>query len=145
MWIIITCPFGCLRGWPVFCKIRSRIDNPAATLNHIMKIEATQLEKAVLLKVSGRMDAENANEFEGACDQWITKGAKHLIADLTDLQYVSSMGLRSFLGAAQKLQSASGSLILCGLRGLPRQVFEMTRLIGLFPVYETAEQAQATL
>jgi anti-anti-sigma factor len=110
-----------------------------------MKIVATQLEKAVLLKVSGRMDAENATEFEQACDQWIAQGAKNLIADLNDLQYVSSMGLRSFLSAAQKLKSASGSLILCGLRGLPRQVFEMTRLMSLFPVFETAEQAQATL
>jgi anti-anti-sigma factor len=110
-----------------------------------MNIEATQLEKAVLLKVSGRMDAENANEFDRACDAWIAQGAKHVIADLNDLQYVSSMGLRSFLAAAQKLQSDSGSLILCGLRGLPRQVFEMTRLMSIFAVYDTAEQALATL
>jgi anti-anti-sigma factor len=110
-----------------------------------MHIEATQLEKAVVLKVSGRLDAENANEFDKACDVWISQGAKHLIADLADLQYVSSMGLRSFLAAAQKLKSASGSLILCGLKGLPRQVFEMTRLDSLFPIYETAEQALAAL
>jgi len=110
-----------------------------------MNIEPTELEKAVLLKVSGRMDAENAHEFEDACQRWITQGARHLIADLHDLQYVSSMGLRSFLSVAQKLQSSSGSLILCGLHGLPRQVFEMTRLIGLFPVFETTDQAIATL
>ncbi|HUA18818.1 MAG TPA: STAS domain-containing protein [Bryobacteraceae bacterium] len=110
-----------------------------------MKIEPTQLEKAVLLKVSGRMDAENAHEFEDACDQWINQGARHLIAELDGLQYVSSMGLRSFLAVAQKLQSNSGSLILCGLQGLPRQVFEMTRLIGVFPVYESAQQAIAKL
>jgi len=61
------------------------------------------------------------------------------------LQYVSSMGLRSFLSVAQKLRSVSGSLILCGLQGTPRQVFEMTRLLELFPVYETAPQALATL
>jgi anti-sigma B factor antagonist len=110
-----------------------------------MKIEPTELEKAVLLKVSGRMDAENSHEFEQACQRWIAQGTKHLIADLADLQYVSSMGLRCFLSVAQKLQAVSGSLILCGLHGLPRQVFEMTRLIGLFPVFETAEQALATL
>src|SRR5579862_5621782 len=110
-----------------------------------MTIEPTELDKAVLLKVSGRMDAENAHEFEQACEQWISHGKKHLIADLNGLQYVSSMGLRSFLAIAQKLQSASGSLILCGLSGLPRQVFELTRLIGLFPVFETTEQALATL
>jgi len=110
-----------------------------------MNIEPTELEKAVLLKVSGRMDAENSHEFEQACQRWITQGRKHLIADLDQLQYVSSMGLRSFLAVAQKLQGASGSLILCGLHGLPRQVFEMTRLIGLFPVFDTPEQALATL
>ncbi len=110
-----------------------------------MNIEATELDKAVLLKVSGRMDAEHAPEFERACQTWISQGRKHLIADLADLQYVSSMGLRSFLSVAQKLQAASGALILCGLHGLPRQVFEMTRLIGVFQVFETTEQALATL
>ena len=110
-----------------------------------MKIEATQFEKAIVLKVSGRMDAENADEFDKACDLWISQGAKHLIADLADLQYVSSMGLRSFLAAAQRLKSVSGSLMLCGLKGLPRQVFEMTKLDSLFPIYESAPQALAAL
>jgi anti-sigma B factor antagonist len=110
-----------------------------------MNIEPTELEKAVLLKVTGRMDAENADEFQQACEQWIKQGARHLIADLDGLQYVSSMGLRSFLTVAQKMQSLSGSLILCGLHGLPRQVFEMTRLLSLFPVYDKVEQAIATL
>lgn len=127
--------------------MRSHIDrcHHVLWLTNIMHIEATQLEKAVVLKVSGRMDAENANEFDKACEVWISQGVKHLIADLADLQYVSSMGLRSFLAAAQRLKSVSGSLILCGLRGLPRQVFEMTRLDSLFPMYETAQQALAAL
>jgi anti-anti-sigma factor len=106
-----------------------------------MNIEPTQFEKAVVLKVTGRMDAENAHEFEQACDPWISQGVLHLIAELDGLEYVSSMGLRSFLAVARRLQSKSGSLMLCGLHGLPRQVFEMTRLIGVFPVYESAQQA----
>ena len=110
-----------------------------------MKIEPTELEKAVVLKVAGRMDAENADEFQQACERWIAQGSRHLIADLDGLQYVSSMGLRSFLAVAQKMQSFSGSLILCGLHGLPRQVFEMTRLLSLFPVYDNVQQAVATL
>jgi anti-anti-sigma factor len=110
-----------------------------------MHIVATQVEKAVLLKVSGRMDAENADEFDKACGVWISKGAKHLIADLVDLQYVSSMGLRAFLATAQKLKSVSGSLILCGLHGLPLQVFEMTKLTSLFPLFDTTQEALDSL
>jgi anti-anti-sigma factor len=106
-----------------------------------MEIVPTELEKAVVLKVTGRMDAENAHEFEQASERWISQGSRYLIADLDELEYVSSMGLRSFLSVAQKLKSRSGSLSLCRLHGLPRQVFEITRLIDVFPVYETAQQA----
>ena len=111
----------------------------------IMNIESTELEKAVLLKVSGRMDTENAHEFDQTCDQWIGKGVRHVIADLDGLQYVGSMGLRSLLVVAQRLQSLSGSLILCGLHGPPREVFELTKLTRLFPIYESAQQAIAAL
>lgn len=110
-----------------------------------MNIEATELEKAVLVKVTGRMDAENAPQFEQACEKWIRGGSRHLIAELDGLEYVSSMGLRSFLSVAQKLQSLSGSLSLVGLKGLPLHVFEMTRLIGLFPVFATSSEAIARL
>jgi anti-sigma B factor antagonist len=110
-----------------------------------MHIEPTELEKAVVLKVVGRMDAESADEFQKACERWIAQGSRHLIADLDGLQYVSSMGLRSFLAVAQKLQALSGALMLCGLHGLPRQVFEMTRLLSLFRVYDDVGQALANL
>jgi anti-anti-sigma factor len=69
-----------------------------------MNFETIQLEKAIVLEVIGRMDAENANEFDEACQVWISQGSKHLIADLGELRYVSSMGLRSFLAVAQKLK-----------------------------------------
>jgi anti-anti-sigma factor len=110
-----------------------------------MEIEAIQLDKAVLLRVNGRMDAESAHEFEEACQHWMSQGARHLIAELDGLQYISSMGLRSFLAVAQKMKAVSGSLVLCGLTGLPRQVFEMTRLIGVLPVYDSASEAIAGL
>ncbi len=109
-----------------------------------MNIQAREQANAVVLTITGRMDAEKAPQFERACDLWIRSGYKHLIAELTGLEYVSSMGLRSFLAVAQRLQSASGSLILCGLKGLPRQVFEMTRLIDLFTVFDSADQALAS-
>jgi len=57
-----------------------------------MNIEPKQLDKAVLIKVSGRMDAENAKEFDQACEAWIAQDAKHLIVDLHELRYVSTLG-----------------------------------------------------
>ena len=47
-----------------------------------MQIEPTELDKAVLLKVSGRMDAESAPLFEQACEQWIARGRRHRLPSL---------------------------------------------------------------
>jgi anti-anti-sigma factor len=109
-----------------------------------MKIESSKVEKAVVVKVIGRMDADNAHLFQAACDEWIGKGENHILVELSDLQYVSSMGLSSFMSVAKALQG-KGSIILCGLKGLPRQVFELTRLIDVFPVFDSTEAAIASL
>jgi hypothetical protein len=43
---------------------------------------------------------------------------RHVIADLNELRYVSSMGLRVFVRAAQALQARSGSLRTPGGLGI---------------------------
>jgi anti-anti-sigma factor len=110
-----------------------------------MEIQSTKLDTAVVVKVSGRMDAENANRFQRACEEWIARGETHILVELSELQYVSSMGLSCFLAVAKALQAKAGSVALCQLQGLPRQVFEMTRLIGLFRVYDTTDAALTSL
>lgn len=110
-----------------------------------MEIHSNQLPNAVVIAVKGRMDAENSHEFQKACEEWVARGATHLLLDLSGLQYVSSMGLSCFLAVAKMLQAKSGSVILCRLQGLPKQVFELTHLIGLFPVYDSMDAALASL
>lgn len=106
-----------------------------------MTIDCTQVGGKAVLHVVGRMDAENAAQFEGRCDSCISEGMTSLIVDLGDLSYVSSMGLRSFVGIAQKLKNKGGELRICRLTGLVRQVFEITRLNQVFPMYESVESA----
>jgi anti-anti-sigma factor len=106
-----------------------------------LNIERTQFSDQVVLIVSGRMDAENATQFQEKCGDCISEGHTSLVADLGELAYVSSMGLRSFLSVAKTLQSKGGALRLCCLKGLVKQVFEITGLLQVFPVYESVESA----
>jgi anti-anti-sigma factor len=57
----------------------------------------------------------------------------------------SSMGLRSFLTVAKTLQSKGGTLMLCGMTGMVKEVFDMTHLTPLFPLFESPEAALRTL
>jgi anti-anti-sigma factor len=104
-------------------------------------IERTQVLDKVVLLVSGRMDAENAPQFEQKCNASIAEGLTILVVDLGELAYISSMGLRSFVSVAKTLQGKGGALRICRMNGLVKQVFEITGLIRIFPVYESIESA----
>ncbi len=106
-----------------------------------LKIERTQASDQIVLMVSGRMDAENAPQFEEKCQECVAEGHTILIADLSGLTYISSMGLRSFLSVAKTLQAKGGALRLCCMKGLVKQVFEITNLMPIFNVYESVESA----
>jgi anti-anti-sigma factor len=108
---------------------------------HNLNVERNLVSNRVVLAVSGRMDAENAHQFEEKCQECISEGHSILVADLSGLTYISSMGLRSFISVAKTLQEKGGTLRLCGLRGLVRQVFEITNLMPIFNVSETVESA----
>jgi anti-sigma B factor antagonist len=107
----------------------------------IVNIKRTQVGDKVVLHVAGRMDAENADQFEQQCESSIAEGFTNLVADLGDLTYISSLGLRSVVAVAQKLRGKGGDLRLCRLTGLVRQVFEITRLNQIFPTYDSVDAA----
>ena len=106
-----------------------------------MTIEQKQVAGQVVLLVSGRMDAESAPDFEKTCRTSIAEGHTGLVVDLGELTYVSSMGLRSFIAIAKTLQEKQGALRICRLKGLVKQVFEITGLLDMFRTYDSVEAA----
>jgi anti-anti-sigma factor len=116
---------------------------PAPNSKPRLTIERTQVSDRIVLAVSGRMDSENAHEFDEKCDACAAEGHTTLVADLSGLTYVSSMGLRSFLAVAKALHGKGGTLRLCCLKGLVKQVFEITALSQALSVSESVESAIA--
>ena len=110
-----------------------------------MTIETISLDKAVVLKVAGRIDARTTEQFDAACERLIQDGATHVVMDLAELQYISSAGLSSILRFAKQLKGKGGVVVISGLQGLVKQVFELTNLIAVFRVYETADAAYRSI
>ena len=114
------------------------------TIRHprdIVTIEQTQVGDKVVLHVAGRMDAENAHQFELQCESCIADGFTSIVIDLSDLAYISSLGLRSVVAVSKKARDKGGELRICRMTGLVRQVFEITRLTQVFPVHDSVESA----
>jgi len=110
-----------------------------------MIIETSPPGKPVVMKLIGRMDADINKKFEEACAKCIQEGSYFVVVDVSELKYVNSAGLGSFLRNAKRLQEKGGALLLCGLNGLVKEVFEMTRLISVFPVFDSVAAASQSI
>jgi anti-anti-sigma factor len=106
-----------------------------------MNIESKRQGTVAVVTLGGRMDAESAPAFETACEEFLKDGVTHLVVGVGDLQYVSSMGLRSFLVLAKQTKGKGGAVLLCGMKGFVKEVFDMTHVTQLFPLYDTTDAA----
>ena len=106
-----------------------------------MTIERALVRDKVVLRVAGRMDAESAPAFEEECESCIAEGFTSLVLDLSNLTYVSSMGLGAIVRVAKQLRDGGGEVRICCLTGLVRQLFEITRLNNVFPPHDSLESA----
>ena len=97
-----------------------------------MTIEKKINQEAVTLIVSGRLDTQTAPELENKLDS-ILSGLKELTFDMTNLEYVSSAGLRVIL-KAQKAMNAQGSMKLTGVNDSIMEVFDITGFLDILTI-----------
>jgi len=97
-----------------------------------MTIEKKINGEALTLIVSGRLDTQTAPELEKELDS-ILSGLKELTFDMTNLEYVSSAGLRVIL-KAQKAMNAQGSMKLTGVNDSIMEVFDITGFLDILTI-----------
>lgn len=107
-----------------------------------MKFEDSVAVDTAVVCVEGRVDATNANLLDAHCKQHMADhGRKSLVLDLAGVDYLSSAGLRSILTLGKHTQAVGGKLVLCGIQGTVREIFEISGFLSLFPVADDMEKA----
>ncbi|MCH3942214.1 MAG: STAS domain-containing protein [Atopobiaceae bacterium] len=76
------------------------------------------------ISVSGRLDTTTAPQLEAELKNSL-EGVTSLVFDLSDLEYISSAGLRVLL-SAQKRMSKQGTMVVRNVREAVMDVFEVT-------------------
>jgi len=102
-----------------------------------MDIEVTKVDKAVVVKLIGRMDADTCKQFDAAWDKQLAEGSKFLVVDLSQLNYINSAGIGSFLRNAKLAAETGGGLRISGIKGMVKEIFTMTQLITVFQVFDS--------
>jgi len=91
------------------------------------------------LKIEGRMDTAVAIETENAVDKLLKGNNKRLLFDLTDLEYLSSYGLRIILNAVKKIKMMGGKIILCSLVENIKEIFDICGFSANIPIADSVE------
>ena len=106
-----------------------------------MDISEDRKADAVILALSGKLDATTAKTFEDRIFGVINSGTQRLVVDLSQLDYVSSSGLRVFIIAAKRLQTVDGKIVLCSMKDHVRQVFDLAGFSSMLSIYGSRDEA----
>lgn len=99
-----------------------------------MKTEIVIDGNQIIAKFSGRLDTAAAVQTAEDVKPLLEAADKEIILDCTDLEYISSSGLRIFLGVRKDAASHGSQVIVRNINADIRQVFMMTGFISLFEI-----------
>ena len=66
---------------------------------------------------------------------------RRLVFDFSELNYISSSGLRVLLMAAKRLKAVDGKMALVSLNDQNQAVFEIAGFSSVFTVYQSQDEA----
>jgi anti-anti-sigma factor len=110
-----------------------------------MELTESKKHGVIVLGVAGRIDASNAGVFEEKLLGLIAAGDTRFVVDCSQLDYISSAGLRTLLVAAKRLTPRGGKLSLSAPKDLIREILDIAGFSSIIPIYRTQEDALAAL
>ncbi len=104
-----------------------------------------------IMRLSGRFDHDTVLEFEALllprlddCRDEDDNGVA-VVLDLSDVEYMSSVGLRVLMLAAKKCKGQNGVIAVAALGAQMREIFHISRFDMIFAVYDDRASAVTAL
>ena len=88
----------------------------------------------LIAKFSGRLDTATSVQTAEDVKPLLEAIGKEIILDCTELEFISSSGLRIFLGIRKEAIKNDNKVIVRNINADIRQVFMMTGFISLFEI-----------
>ncbi len=102
-------------------------------------------EAASSIEIHGEITAFAENALMDAYTEANSAGARVIILDFTDLDYMNSSGIGLLVTLLIRVQRQNQELIAVGLSEHYQQIFELTRLNEAIAVYGSEAEALAAL
>ena len=100
-------------------------------INFAINVES--FKRVDVVTVTGRIDSSNASELDTALQSLLNNNRHNIVVDLSNVNYMSSAGLRAIVSALRETKRSGGDLRLA----MPSErVIEVLELSGLSTLFE---------
>jgi len=102
-------------------------------------------ENVIIISCAGRPDITAVDGFKKEIKTQLEAGEKNFIIDMNEAIYVDSSFLGALVASLRSVSKAGGDIKIANLKPHLRSIFELTRLHKLFNIYDSLEEAEASL
>jgi len=106
----------------------------------MLEISRETVRGVPVLTLIGRLDSSGASLLDQE-DGPLVDANPYIVLEFSQVEYLSSLGIRSLLTLEKALKSGSGGLILTGLNPFVSQALELSGLLNRFLFKESVKQS----
>lgn len=110
-----------------------------------LTIGDAQRGDVTLLRLQGRVHGGTADRLEERLLTGIDAGERRFALDCSQLDYISSAGVRVLSVLRHRLETIGGRLVFFNVDGNVQDILTITGLAAVFPSYGTEEDALSQL
>ncbi|MDD3050486.1 MAG: STAS domain-containing protein [Candidatus Cloacimonetes bacterium] len=106
-----------------------------------MEIIKETKNNCLTVNLKGRLDSNTKDIFEKDVIPVFDNPPAKIVINFSELDYISSAGLRVLLISAKKAKAVKTDLVLCGMKEFIREIFDMAGFSNIFTIVPSLEDA----
>lgn len=109
-----------------------------------MEVAATHHEHVTVVAIIGSVDSLTADSLTSALSGQVGAGRVRLVADFSGVDYTSSAGLRSLLGALKDSRRVGGDLRMAAVQPSVLKVLSISGFASIIKIFDDVPSAVAS-
>lgn len=110
-----------------------------------MELHQTKVADVTIVRPADkRIDAATATGFKQAMSDLIDAGARRIVLNLSDVDFIDSSGLGAIISSLKRLGN-DGELVICSVRATVMSLFRLTRMDRVFDILSSEDEAVRSL
>ncbi|TNE45129.1 MAG: anti-sigma factor antagonist [Deltaproteobacteria bacterium] len=111
----------------------------------MFEFRKTDHEDLTILYLQGHLNALTAEQLRGVINDMVMTQRRFVVLDLSSLELIDSSGVGALVSLFKRIRGFQGQVKIAGLRGQPREIFQLLNLHKAFDIASDVEEATREL